>query len=153
MLRRKYSGVVACPAGNLSLKDRYSRMNFNPKGLIERSNDSNKPTASRTAQPSAHACSLALVTRVHSSERSIFLNGSLWSESWWLVFFFFRVTLGNQLEGVHLVDPDVVDRFKGRYPDGNVMKTPAKKPWWSWKHRPENQASSGRWSIPKPSRS
>ena len=28
------------------------------------------------------------------------------------------VTLGNQLDGVHLLDPDVVARFKQRYPNG-----------------------------------
>lgn len=32
------------------------------------------------------------------------------------------VTLGNQLEGVHLVDPDTVLRFREKYPDGNCMK-------------------------------
>ncbi|XP_019629038.1 PREDICTED: N6-adenosine-methyltransferase subunit METTL3-like [Branchiostoma belcheri] len=29
------------------------------------------------------------------------------------------VTLGNQLDGVHLVDPEMVDRFRQRYPDGD----------------------------------
>ncbi|CAH1269623.1 METTL3 [Branchiostoma lanceolatum] len=29
------------------------------------------------------------------------------------------VTLGNQLDGVHLVEPDMVDRFRQRYPDGD----------------------------------
>jgi len=32
-----------------------------------------------------------------------------------------RITLGNQLEGVRLVDPDVVSIFKAKYPDGNCM--------------------------------
>jgi mRNA (2'-O-methyladenosine-N6-)-methyltransferase len=31
------------------------------------------------------------------------------------------ITLGNQLDGVRLVEPDVVQRFKAKYPDGNVM--------------------------------
>ena len=33
------------------------------------------------------------------------------------------VTLGNQLDGVRLVDPDMVARFKKAYPDGNCMKS------------------------------
>ncbi|XP_041095448.1 N6-adenosine-methyltransferase subunit METTL3 [Polyodon spathula] len=32
------------------------------------------------------------------------------------------VTLGNQLDGIHLLDPDVVSRFKKRYPDGVISK-------------------------------
>ncbi|TNN71953.1 N6-adenosine-methyltransferase subunit METTL3 [Liparis tanakae] len=32
------------------------------------------------------------------------------------------VTLGNQLDGIHLLDPDVVSRFKSRYPDGVISK-------------------------------
>lgn len=32
------------------------------------------------------------------------------------------VTLGNQLDGIHLLDPDVVARFKKRYPDGVISK-------------------------------
>uniref|UniRef100_UPI0037E7CB61 N6-adenosine-methyltransferase subunit METTL3 n=1 Tax=Semicossyphus pulcher TaxID=241346 RepID=UPI0037E7CB61 len=32
------------------------------------------------------------------------------------------VTLGNQLDGIHLLDPDVVARFKERYPDGVISK-------------------------------
>ncbi|XP_061180283.1 N6-adenosine-methyltransferase catalytic subunit-like [Saccostrea echinata] len=35
------------------------------------------------------------------------------------------ITLGNQLEGVRLKDPDIVSRFKEKYPDGNCME-PAK---------------------------
>lgn len=35
------------------------------------------------------------------------------------------ITLGNQTEGVRLKDPDIVARFKERYPDGNCME-PAK---------------------------
>ncbi|KAH3711089.1 N6-adenosine-methyltransferase catalytic subunit-like [Dreissena polymorpha] len=31
------------------------------------------------------------------------------------------ITLGNQLEGVRLVDPEIVTRFKEKYPDGNCM--------------------------------
>ncbi|XP_070574821.1 N(6)-adenosine-methyltransferase catalytic subunit METTL3-like [Ptychodera flava] len=37
------------------------------------------------------------------------------------------ITLGNQLDGVHLLDPEVVERFKKNYPDGNIMK-PINKP-------------------------
>eukprot|EP00794_Sanderia_malayensis_P018608 gene18608-20484_t len=36
------------------------------------------------------------------------------------------ITLGNQLPGVKLVDPDVVKKFKEKYPDGNCMKKVAK---------------------------
>ncbi|KAL2078980.1 hypothetical protein ACEWY4_024724 [Coilia grayii] len=32
------------------------------------------------------------------------------------------VTLGNQLDGIHLLDPDVVARFKKAYPDGVISK-------------------------------
>ncbi|XP_072884973.1 N(6)-adenosine-methyltransferase catalytic subunit METTL3-like [Hemitrygon akajei] len=32
------------------------------------------------------------------------------------------ITLGNQLDGIHLLDPDVVARFKKRYPDGVITK-------------------------------
>ncbi|XP_069797211.1 N6-adenosine-methyltransferase subunit METTL3 isoform X2 [Narcine bancroftii] len=32
------------------------------------------------------------------------------------------ITLGNQLDGIHLLDPDVVTRFKKRYPDGVITK-------------------------------
>lgn len=31
------------------------------------------------------------------------------------------VTLGNQLDGVRLVEPEVVKKFKARFPDANVM--------------------------------
>ena len=41
--------------------------------------------------------------------------------------FFNRITLGNQLDGVRLLDPDVTARFKKRYPDGNVLKPPTTK--------------------------
>jgi hypothetical protein len=44
------------------------------------------------------------------------------------MFFFFdvyRVTLGNQVDGVKLLDPDIVRAFKKVYPDGNCMKPPA----------------------------
>lgn len=34
------------------------------------------------------------------------------------------ITLGNQLDGVKLLEPDCVKRFKQRYPDGNAMKPP-----------------------------
>ncbi len=29
--------------------------------------------------------------------------------------------MGNQLDGVRLVEPEVVDRFKERYPDRNCL--------------------------------
>ncbi|KAA0723093.1 N6-adenosine-methyltransferase subunit METTL3 [Triplophysa tibetana] len=32
------------------------------------------------------------------------------------------ITLGNQLDGIHLLDPEVVSRFKKRYPDGVISK-------------------------------
>ncbi|XP_078482088.1 N(6)-adenosine-methyltransferase subunit METTL3-like [Ciona intestinalis] len=32
------------------------------------------------------------------------------------------VTLGNQLDGVHLAEYDVIDKFKKKYPDGKVSK-------------------------------
>lgn len=35
---------------------------------------------------------------------------------------FARITLGNQLDGIHLLDPDVVAQFKQRYPDGIISK-------------------------------
>lgn len=35
------------------------------------------------------------------------------------------ITLGNQVDGVHLIDPQLIKAFKKRYPDGNSMK-PAK---------------------------
>jgi len=38
----------------------------------------------------------------------------------------FRVTLGNQVDGVKLIDPDIVRAFKKVYPDGNCMKPSAK---------------------------
>ncbi|KAK6186182.1 hypothetical protein SNE40_008270 [Patella caerulea] len=34
------------------------------------------------------------------------------------------ITLGNQVDGVRLKDPDVVKLFKERYPDGNCMEPP-----------------------------
>ncbi|NXD60447.1 MTA70 methyltransferase, partial [Corvus moneduloides] len=34
----------------------------------------------------------------------------------------FRITLGNQLDGIHLLDPDVVAQFKQHYPDGIISK-------------------------------
>lgn len=39
-----------------------------------------------------------------------------------LLYPYFRITLGNQLDGIHLLDPDVVARFKQRYPDGIISK-------------------------------
>ncbi|XP_034020438.1 N6-adenosine-methyltransferase subunit METTL3 [Thalassophryne amazonica] len=32
------------------------------------------------------------------------------------------ITLGNQLDGIHLLDPEVVAQFKKRYPDGVICK-------------------------------
>ncbi|XP_034949048.1 N6-adenosine-methyltransferase subunit METTL3 [Chelonus insularis] len=32
------------------------------------------------------------------------------------------ITLGNQVDGVHLVDPQLIKAFRKRYPDGNTMK-------------------------------
>ncbi|KAK3086318.1 hypothetical protein FSP39_016781 [Pinctada imbricata] len=36
------------------------------------------------------------------------------------------ITLGNQVEGVRLKDPDIVTRFKEKYPDGNCLEPPKK---------------------------
>ena len=41
-----------------------------------------------------------------------------------MIYLFCRITLGNQTEGVRLKDPDIVTRFKERYPDGNCMEPP-----------------------------
>lgn len=32
-----------------------------------------------------------------------------------------RITLGNQLDGIRLVDPELINQFQRRYPDGNCM--------------------------------
>ncbi|XP_050073140.1 N6-adenosine-methyltransferase MT-A70-like protein isoform X2 [Anopheles maculipalpis] len=37
------------------------------------------------------------------------------------------ITLGNQLDGIRLVDPELINSFQKRYPDGNCM-TPGKNP-------------------------
>ncbi|XP_062604950.1 N6-adenosine-methyltransferase catalytic subunit-like [Saccostrea cucullata] len=37
------------------------------------------------------------------------------------------ITLGNQVEGVRLKDPDIVSRFKEKYPDGNCLEPPKPK--------------------------
>lgn len=37
------------------------------------------------------------------------------------------ITLGNQLEGVRLKDPDIVKLFREKYPDGNCMLPPANR--------------------------
>uniref|UniRef100_A0A182R4Y4 mRNA m(6)A methyltransferase n=1 Tax=Anopheles funestus TaxID=62324 RepID=A0A182R4Y4_ANOFN len=37
------------------------------------------------------------------------------------------ITLGNQLDGIRLVDPELINSFQKRYPDGNCM-TPGKIP-------------------------
>ncbi|XP_054274680.1 N6-adenosine-methyltransferase subunit METTL3 [Macrosteles quadrilineatus] len=34
------------------------------------------------------------------------------------------ITLGNQVEGVRLVDPELIEAFRKRYPDGNCMTPP-----------------------------
>lgn len=34
------------------------------------------------------------------------------------------ITLGNQVDGIRLVDPDLAQAFKKRYPDGNCMAPP-----------------------------
>ena len=36
------------------------------------------------------------------------------------------LTLGNQLDGVRLLEPDVVERFKVKYPNGIQQLTPSK---------------------------
>ena len=41
--------------------------------------------------------------------------------------FIHRITLGNQLSGVNLIEPNVVKRFKEKYPSGTCME-PDKKP-------------------------
>ncbi|CAH2231911.1 N6-adenosine-methyltransferase subunit METTL3 [Pararge aegeria] len=38
------------------------------------------------------------------------------------------ITLGNQVDGVRLVDPDLIAAFKKRYPDGNCMAPPPPDP-------------------------
>lgn len=35
-----------------------------------------------------------------------------------------RITLGNQVDGVRLVDPELIKAFRERYPDGNCMTPP-----------------------------
>nr|CAD7418538.1 unnamed protein product [Timema cristinae]CAD7419307.1 unnamed protein product [Timema poppensis]CAD7436093.1 unnamed protein product [Timema monikensis]CAD7463950.1 unnamed protein product [Timema tahoe] len=34
------------------------------------------------------------------------------------------ITLGNQVDGVRLVDPELIQAFRQRYPDGNCMIPP-----------------------------
>ncbi|XP_017773597.1 PREDICTED: N6-adenosine-methyltransferase subunit METTL3 [Nicrophorus vespilloides] len=34
------------------------------------------------------------------------------------------ITLGNQVDGIRLVDPELIESFKKRYPDGNCMAPP-----------------------------
>ncbi|XP_030831243.1 N6-adenosine-methyltransferase catalytic subunit [Strongylocentrotus purpuratus] len=36
------------------------------------------------------------------------------------------VTLGNQLDGVHLVEPETIKRYQEKYPDNNALKAPQK---------------------------
>ncbi|XP_041455630.1 N6-adenosine-methyltransferase subunit METTL3-like [Lytechinus variegatus] len=36
------------------------------------------------------------------------------------------VTLGNQLDGVHLVEPETIRRYQEKYPDNNALKAPQK---------------------------
>ncbi|CAH2097727.1 unnamed protein product [Euphydryas editha] len=38
------------------------------------------------------------------------------------------ITLGNQVDGVKLVDPELIAAFKKRYPDGNCMAPPTPDP-------------------------
>ncbi|CAH0596967.1 unnamed protein product [Chrysodeixis includens] len=38
------------------------------------------------------------------------------------------ITLGNQVDGVRLVDPELIAAFKKRYPDGNCMAPPPPDP-------------------------
>ncbi|XP_050356115.1 N6-adenosine-methyltransferase subunit METTL3 isoform X2 [Nymphalis io] len=38
------------------------------------------------------------------------------------------ITLGNQVDGVRLVDPELIAAFKKRYPDGNCMAPPTPDP-------------------------
>jgi len=33
------------------------------------------------------------------------------------------ITLGNQLDGVHLLDPDIARAYQKHYPDGNCLVT------------------------------
>jgi len=35
------------------------------------------------------------------------------------------ITLGNQLDGVRLSDPELIQAFRSRYPDGDCMKKPS----------------------------
>lgn len=37
------------------------------------------------------------------------------------------ITLGNQVDGVRLVDPDLIQAFREKYPDGNCMAPPKSK--------------------------
>lgn len=37
------------------------------------------------------------------------------------------ITLGNQLDGIRLVDPELISSFQKRYPDGSSCMAPAKK--------------------------
>ena len=46
--------------------------------------------------------------------------------------FISRITLGNQLDGVRLLEPEVVRNFKKIYPDGNCMKPPVKQLEWKY---------------------
>ena len=41
------------------------------------------------------------------------------------IYSFFRVTLGNQLEGVNLLEEDLVKGFRQHYPDGVGVKQPS----------------------------
>lgn len=34
------------------------------------------------------------------------------------------ITLGNQVDGIRLVDPELIESFKKRYPTGNCMAPP-----------------------------
>ncbi len=41
--------------------------------------------------------------------------------------FDYRVTLGNELDGVRLMEPDTVKKFKAKYPDGKTINVQNKQ--------------------------
>lgn len=50
---------------------------------------------------------------------SFFFGGEIFQ--WKFNFIVHRITLGNQLDGIRLVDPELIAQFQKRYPDGNCM--------------------------------
>lgn len=62
-----------------------------------------------------------LIERLAPGQRKIELFGRMHNvqPNW--------VTLGNQLSGVNLVEPDVVKRFQERYPSGSCMEKPQQR--------------------------